>query len=93
MMGMLRLLSKVAFICNGCFLLAIAIVHFHPPLDPGLSSFLLILGFFLSVVFNGIVNLWLGAMLFAGGSVIPVPVWQRVTNFIFLIIQLTFILI
>lgn len=58
-MALLRMLNRSAFICNVCFLLAIAILWMRHPINAGLSSLLIVMGFFLSFIFNLVVNVWL----------------------------------
>lgn len=57
-MGLLRLLSRSAIICNGCFLLALLALHFRQPLSQGIFSLLIITGLFLSVLLNAVVTGW-----------------------------------
>ncbi len=57
-MGLLRMLSRSAIICNGCFLLVLLALHFRQPLSAGLFSLLVITGLFLSVLLNAIVLGW-----------------------------------
>ena len=57
-MALLRLLNRAAFICNVCFLLAILILRIRQPVDPGLASLIIVMGFVLSIIFNLIVNCW-----------------------------------
>ncbi len=58
-MALLRMLNRSAFICNLCFLLAIAILWMRHPINAGLASLLIVMGFFLSFIFNMVVNVWL----------------------------------
>jgi hypothetical protein len=57
-MALLRMLNRAAFICNVCFLLAILILRIRQPVDPGLASLIIVMGFVLSIIFNLIVNCW-----------------------------------
>jgi hypothetical protein len=56
-MGLLRMLSRSAFICNICFLLAVFLLWIRQPVYPGLASLVIVMGFVLSIILNGIVNL------------------------------------
>jgi hypothetical protein len=58
-MGFLRMLNRAAFICNICFLFAIFLLWFRQPVNPGLSSLIIVMGFLLSIVLNVVVNIWL----------------------------------
>jgi hypothetical protein len=72
-MQLLRFLSRVAFICNICFLLASFIV----------------LGYMVSILVNVVVNCWLIVLLFAKRlRTAGVPLWLLIVNFIFFMIQL-----
>jgi hypothetical protein len=87
-MRLLRLLSRVAFICNVCFLLASLVQYLpHPPEGEIISS-IIVLGYFLSVIVNVLVNLTL-LILFIFGKLktAGVPVWLLIVNFLFFIVQ------
>jgi hypothetical protein len=58
-MAFLRLLNRAAFICNICFLFAIFLLWYRQPVNPGLSSLIIAMGFLLSIVLNIVVNIWL----------------------------------
>jgi hypothetical protein len=60
-MALLRMLCRAAFICNVCFMLALAILWLKRPdnTDPGISSLIIVMGFFLAVVLNILVTGWL----------------------------------
>jgi hypothetical protein len=86
---MLRFLSRVAFICNTCFLLALVILWLKHPPEGELISLIIILGYVLAMLINGIVNLWYAILLlFRKPLKTYVPVWLIIVNFLFLIAQL-----
>jgi hypothetical protein len=58
-MALFRMLQRSAFICNICFLLALGLIWYKHPVNPGIASLIIVMGFFLSVVLNAIVNFWL----------------------------------
>jgi hypothetical protein len=58
-MGLLRMLNRAAFICNICFLLAISLLWVKNPVNPGIASLIIVMGFVLSVILNMVVNVWL----------------------------------
>ena len=91
-MGLLRHLSKAAFVCNICFLIALLILHVRRQTDQELSSLVIVMGFFLAVVLNLIVNAWIGQWLIRKKTMPGLPAWLRYSNFIFLVLQLIFIL-
>jgi hypothetical protein len=87
-MALLRMLYRSAFICNICFLLAVCLLWFKHPVNPGVSSLLLVMGFFLSVVLNIIVNGWLIFLRFSSKSLDGIPRVLIYLNGGFLAIQL-----
>ena len=92
-MSTLRLLSRVSVICNICFLFAIAILWIGNPQDSPLVSIVIVLGFVLAVIFNGIVNTWyLILVLLRKPLVAFVPKWMVLTNLAFLAAQLILLL-
>jgi hypothetical protein len=58
-MALLRMLNRAAFICNICFLLAICLLWLKNPVNPGIASLIIVMGFVLSVILNIVVNAWL----------------------------------
>lgn len=93
-MRVLRLLSRVAFICNICFLLASFIQWLPHPPEGILVSDILVLGYILSMLVNVVVNLSV-ILLFVMGKLraAAVPVWLLVVNMLFFLLQLTLIII
>ena len=93
-MPLLRLLSRVAFICNICFLLASFVQWLPNPPEGGLISLIIILGYLLAILVNTVVNVWVIA-----GLVVRklkkdmIPTWLLVINFAFFAIQLLLLLI
>jgi nitrogen fixation/metabolism regulation signal transduction histidine kinase len=93
-MQLLKLLSRVAFICNICFLLASFIQWLPHPPEGEIVSLVILLGYLLSIFVNVVVNLWVLALLAARRlRVAAVPVWLLIVNFIFFALQLTLLLI
>lgn len=91
-MGFVRFLSRVAFLCNCCFLLVLAMLFKRELPQGGMLSLLLILGFLLAVFFNAVVNLcYLVLLLLRHPVHVRIPVWLMVTNFLCLIPQIVFI--
>ena len=82
-MRVLRLLSRVAFICNICFLLASFIQWIPNPPEGGLVSLVIILGYILSMLVNAVVNVWmLTALATRRLKTGMVPLWLLIVNFI-----------
>lgn len=89
----IRFFSKVAFICNICFLFALLIQWMPHPLQGDLIATTVILGYVFSAIVNLIINLWC-AVLFLSGKLLnnSVPVWLIIANFLFLIPELILLL-
>jgi len=92
-MGVLRFLSRVAFICNLCFLL-VSFSQWLPQFpDNALTSDVVVLGWLVSISVNIFVNLIL-LVLFLIGRVrkTGIPVWLMIVNFLFFALQLTLLI-
>lgn len=87
-MGLLRVLNRAAFICNICFLLATGLLYFKHPVNPGIASLIIIMGFMLSVVLNLLVNGVLFYRMLKKKSTDEIPKMLRILNGVFLVIQL-----
>jgi hypothetical protein len=88
-MRLLRFLSRLAFICNICFLVA-SLLRYLPSLpDNAIISDIVVLGYFVSIGVNFFVNLiviilFLLRRIWAAG----VPRWLLVLNFLFFVVQI-----
>ena len=91
-MGLLRMLNRSAFICNVCFLLAILILRVRQPVDPGLASLIIVMGFVLSIILNIIVNFWHLARWINKKTLKEIPRSFIYLNCSFLVIQLILLL-
>ena len=88
-MRLVRFLSRVAFICNICFLVTSLRQWILLPLDNQLASDIIVLGYLVSVVINVIVNLIALVLLLIGKlRAAAVPIWLLIVNLIFFILQL-----
>lgn len=89
----IRFFSRVAFICNICFLAA-SFTQWLPALpDNALLSDIIILGYLVSVVVNLLVNLALILVLLTGRlRKTGVPVWLLIVNFVFFIVQIVWLI-
>ena len=90
-MRLLRFLSRLALICNICFLLASILRYLPSPPDNALISDIIILGYFGPIAVNLFVNLIVVILfvlrrIWASG----VPRWLLITNFVFFVIQILF---
>lgn len=89
-----RFLSQVAFICNLCFLICV-LLQWKPVLaNNALLSTVVITGYFLApFVFNPVVNLLYAAIHIRKKPMnLFVPKWLALANFIFLLVQIVFVL-
>jgi hypothetical protein len=88
-MQVIRLLARVAFICNICFLLASLILWLPNPPEGTFVSTVIIMGYLLGLLVNAIVNGWAAILLAAGKlQTAAIPLWLLAINFIVFILQL-----
>lgn len=89
-MALLRVLCRAAFICNVCFMLALAILWLKHPenSDPGISSLIIVMGFFIAIILNVVVNLWLLIHRISRGRIESIPRYLIIINGGFMAIQL-----
>jgi len=93
-MGVLRFLSRVAFICNLCFLV-VSFSQWLPQLpDNALTSDLIVMGWMVALVVNVIINLTL-LILFVIGRLkkTGIRTWLIIVNFLFFTAQITILII
>jgi len=87
-MRLLRFLSRVAFICNICYLLT-SLAQYVPNLEDGnILSTMIVLGWFFSILVNVLVNGWILVVWAFRKGRLEVPRWLMIVNFIFLVVQL-----
>ena len=92
-MRWLFFLSRVAFICNICFLIGFTLKISNWVHNQDLAGTVVIIGFFLVVLFNPLVNLcYLVLFLFRKKFWQVVPVWLITANILFLVMQIFYIL-
>jgi hypothetical protein len=89
-MALLRMLCRAAFICNVCFMLALGILWLKHPenSEPGISSIIIVMGFFLAIVLNIVVNLWLLLRRISNKRTEGIPRYLIIINGGFMAIQL-----
>jgi hypothetical protein len=87
----IRFFSRVAFICNACFLFAV-IIRFVPHLvQVELLSLIILLGFVVALIINALVNLYLSVSVIWQKSLPKnIPRWLVTVNFLFLIAEIIF---
>jgi hypothetical protein len=85
-------LSRIAFICNIFSLFAIVVLWKNIITAQAVVSTIGIIGYFLAVVFNPLVNFLYLVLLLRKKLFINIPGWLVIANFIFLLLQLQYIL-
>ncbi|MEO6001389.1 MAG: hypothetical protein ABIN89_31345 [Chitinophagaceae bacterium] len=92
-MKTLLFLARVTFIYNLCMVITLLMGYFNLMPDKGIKSGIMVAGLFLSIVFNGLTNLWLVALLFKERSFKFIqPAWLFITNFLCFIFQIYMLL-
>ena len=93
-MRWLLFLSRIAFICNLFFLLTVLMQWRNIIGDERVASTVIIIGYFFAVFFfTPVVNLSYGLALLRRKALFAwVPRWIVLSNFIFLLLQLQYIL-
>lgn len=93
-MKLLSLLTKVAFICNVCFLFASFVQWLPNPPEGEIVSEIIILGYVLAILINLLVNTWLFFLFISRKwKKALVPVWLLIVNLLFFVVQVSLILI
>jgi hypothetical protein len=81
-MRVLKLLVRVAFICNICFLLASLIRWLPNPPEGQVVSTVIVLGYLMGLPVNAVVFCWALGLRAAGKwRAAHVPAWLMVVNF------------
>jgi hypothetical protein len=88
-MRLVRFLSRLAFICNICFLVA-TLTQWLPAIpDNALLSDIIILGYLVSVLINVLVNCIVLVLLLVGKlRTATIPIWLLLVNAVFFIVQI-----
>ena|SRR5579859_3104747 len=93
-MRLLRLLIKVAFICNICFLLASLVQWLPDPPEGPVVSYIILMGYVMAIVINLLVNSWLIIIFITRKWQKGLaPGWLLIVNAIFFLIQIFLIII
>lgn len=87
-MALLRMFYRAAFICNICFLLAIGFLWFKHPIEKEFASLIIVMGFFLSVILNVVINVWMVVLRLLKKPLTGIPKALIYLNGGFLILQL-----
>jgi hypothetical protein len=88
-MQVIRLLLRVAFICNICFLFSSLILWLPNPPQGVPISLMIVAGTVVALPVNFIVSGWMAILLGSGKfRASGIPVWLPAANFIFFVIEL-----
>jgi hypothetical protein len=91
-MRALLFLSRIAFICNIFSIFAVVLLWRNFIEAQAVVSTIGIIGYFFAVILNPLVNLLYLVFLLRNKLFKAVPRWLVLTNFIFLVLQLQYIL-
>ena len=92
-MRWLLFLSRLALICNLFFLLSASLQVYDWAQNSEVNSTILIIGYFLALILNPLTNLfYLLVIMLRKKLTSSVPLWLIISNIIFLVIQLLFII-
>ena len=84
--------SRVAFICNICFLIAFSVQLTHWIKNEQLTSTIILIGYVMGFIINPFVNLsYLFTALISRKKLAIVPAWLITANILFLVIQILYI--
>ena len=88
----LLFLSRVAFLCNICFLIAFSIQMTDWIKNPDITSMIALVGYLMGFLVNPFVNLsYLVMLIVARRKLKVVPSWLLTANILFLVIQILYI--
>ncbi len=92
-MPKLLFFSRVAFLCNICFLVAFLMHYMSTAYNGVVPATIIILGNVLAILINFMLNI-LTILLFLAGRVrmAGVPVWLISINFMFFVLQVIFLM-
>lgn len=91
-MKWLSFLSKLAFICNICFLFCFLLRYSNLQLDEELNGLLIIIGWFMAII----VSLFYFLLTFIAiarrrHAKADIPAWLIITNFVFMVVELIYL--
>ena len=93
-MQVLKLLARVAFICNFCFLAASLILLFPHPPEGHIVSTVIVAGYVMGLPANTIVFGWLVVLASSGRrQEAELPVWLIVVNGVIFCFQLVLLIL
>jgi hypothetical protein len=85
--------SRVAFICNICFVIAFSVQLTDWIKNEDLSSMVALIGYVMGFIINPLLIIsYLFLFIFSTRTLKLVPLWLRTANILFLVIQILYIL-
>ena len=92
-MRWLLFLSRLAFICNVFFVLAVSLQLTRWFQNEDAEATIIIIGYFMAAIINPVANIsCLFLLVYRKSSLDIVPRWLLLSNFVFLILQLIYLL-
>ena len=92
-MRWLLFLSRLAFVCNIFFLLAVSLQFGNWMQNPDIAATIAVIGYLMVVLFNPLVNICYLVLLFLRKKFwTVVPSWLITANLLFLVMQIFYIL-
>ena len=92
-MRWLLFLSRLAFLCNVCFLLAVSLQFLRWFQNQDLESYFIIIGYFLVAFINPLANFCVLYLLVGSRERLKVvPSWLWMANFVFFVLQIIYLL-
>jgi hypothetical protein len=91
-MRWLLFLSRLAFICNVVFLIAVSLQLVRWFKNQDAEALVITIGYFMAAILNPVANLcYLLLFFFNRRTLAMVPLWLRISNAIFLLLQIFYI--
>ncbi len=91
-MRRLLFLSRLAFICNVVFLIAVSLQLVKWFQNRDAEALVITIGYFMAALLNPAINLCYLFLFFVNKQKLSiVPLWLRIANFIFLLLQLFYL--
>jgi hypothetical protein len=91
-MRRLLFLSRVALICNVFFLLAVSLQLANWLHNTDLVALIVMLGYLMVAIVNPLVNLLILLLLLIRRRLPLIPTWLIIVNFLFLVLQILYVL-
>ena len=93
-MGVLKLLARVAFLCNVCFLLASLILLLPHPPQGHIVSTVIVVGYLMGLPINAIVFGWVIVLASSGRREdAELPLWLMIVNGVIFSFQLVLLIL